>query len=117
MSIYTEMIEYIDEHGIINLRTQPYEENRACCMLGVLSLVTDSEDPYEVDESEVPELIGLSREGLFEEFGPDSIWTEHPKDGYQMIYGYNDAIINGDKEKAIAVLEKAEAIRKANESV
>jgi hypothetical protein len=111
VSIYEAMIEHINKYGITKINVWPNENNQ-CCMLGVLSIVTGSEDPYEI-KANVDELVDLSSKGLLEEFGPDSILTGPHRADATYIHSYNDAIIKGDKEKAIAILEEAEEMRKA----
>lgn len=111
MSIYTEMIEYIKVHGIAIANPEP-DDTGQCCMLGVKSVILEDNDPYNAEN--IPELTFLSKEKLI---AIDYRWLEKSHDDDDWIYSYNDLVIKGDTDKAIALLGEAEEIRKANESV
>lgn len=109
MSIYTDMIEYIKVHGIAIADPTP-DANGQCCMLGVKSVILEDDDPYNAES--IPELTFLSKEKLI---AIDYRWLEKPQpDDDDWVYNYNDLVIKGDTDKAIAILKEANELRNHN---
>jgi hypothetical protein len=115
MSIYTDMIEIIKKYGIATDEAYNSDTDN-CCMLGVKALaqgtpLEDVKNQINIWNTDgIKELAQLSKEKYFEEKGHRAIFNNPD---YSDVYSYNDSIIRGDVDKAIAILEEAEEMRKA----
>ncbi|AOZ63776.1 hypothetical protein SEA_WEASELS2_198 [Rhodococcus phage Weasels2] len=116
MSIYTDMIGYIEVHGIGKGHITPQKDD-PCCILGVKKQVTSNAEwyrsAYNVDDAmELAELCKKymptkALDSLKDIYGAD-LSRLSPD---QWVYNYNDMVINTDKDHAIRLLEEAEKLR------
>lgn len=110
MSIYTDMIEYIETNGIgtVSLYDRP---GKPCCLFGVKNKIIDigfDKSLYEVET--IPELVSVVKQ-----FMPthiiDRYYLKDDADDANWVYTYNDQVIMGDKDHAIRLLQVAEKLR------
>lgn len=116
MSIYTDMIEYIEVHGI-GVKELTATPGNPCCLFGVKNEVTPIEmwkGVYNTDDT--PELVDLVKKYTPEQTVVEfELRNESSISDHRWVYIYNDFIIKGDPSHAIRLLEEAEKLRIKNE--
>ena len=115
MSIYTDMIDIINERGLQRLAPISNSTGK-CCLLGARALALgvepDADTMYAYDDlystEGIEELIELTSEEV-----PDD--ERNFRNDINSVWYYNDVVIEGNKKQAIEMLERAETLRVLNE--
>ncbi|AWN04521.1 hypothetical protein PBI_GRAYSON_193 [Rhodococcus phage Grayson] len=114
MSIYTDMIDYIDKHGI-SVGSVGTDYSGKTCLLGVAAEVRPFRKVFSAGGYTawgLSELVTIAKRDMPKDRAVTRELNSRTKD-YKWIYSYNDSVINGNKLLATAMLKEAEEMRKA----
>lgn len=112
MSIYTEMIDYIDKHGI-SVGSVGTDYSGKTCLLGVAAEVRPWRKIFGAGgytSFGLSELATIAKRDMPRDSTITRGLNDRTKD-YKWIYSYNDSVIQGDRLLATAMLKEAEAMR------